>query len=591
MDDRFLRASNSDYLTDVGYVMHWLVRFEQALCERNGTGLRGLFLEESHWRDLLSFTWNITPLDGAGVIAGRLGKEQLQARARNFSLIENGAPPRRVQRVGIEVIEAIFQFETDVGRCRGVVRLKTDEPTQAWALMTSLRELKGHEERLGSRQPSGAAYSREFGGANWMDRRAKERAFADREPAVLIIGAGQSGLATAARLRLLGVDCLCVDRHPRVGDAWRRRYHALALHNQMALNHMPYLPFPGNWPKYLAKDMVANWLETYAEALECNVWTSATLESATYDESTALWHARVRRADGSERVLRPRHLVFANGVAGEPKIPQLPGLEEFNGEVSHTHWYRDGSAWKGKNVLVLGAGNSGHDVAQDLYSYGANVKLIQRGSIMVLNVKTAGLSASLYYDEGLSTDDCDLIASTNTFSLIKRGYQLVTKRQLEADRELLAGLAARGFKLDSGPDGAGFQMKTREKHGGYYLNCGCSDLIVEGKIGLLPFDEIERFVPEGVLKKSGEVERAELVVMATGYQSQQEVIRRLLGERIASKVGAVWGIDVDGELTNMYRPTPQRGLWFMGGGLAHARINSHYVALQIKAREVGIIKN
>src|SRR5206468_5613932 len=127
---------------------------------------------------------------------------------------------------------------------------------RAWALMTALEELKGFEEPLGHRRPSGAAYSREFGGRNWADRRAAEQEFADREPAVLIVGAGQCGLSTAARLRLLGVDVLCVDALPRVGDAWRRRYHSLALHNQVSLNHMANLPFPQNWPKYLAKDMV-----------------------------------------------------------------------------------------------------------------------------------------------------------------------------------------------------------------------------------------------------------------------------------------------------------------------------------------------
>lgn len=589
MEDLVLYPAHQEEATASEYASAWLEKFERALQKGQRDALAALFLDDSHWRDLLAFTWNITPVEGTEEIVHRLLSEQPSVQASGFTVASLRTPPRIVQRVGEEVIEAIFSFETSAGSGHGVLRLPITSPYRARSLMTALERLKGVEEPLEEQRPDGDAYSREFGGYNWADRRRQENLYNDRDPTVLIVGAGQSGLSTAARLRLLGVDALCVDSLPRVGDAWRRRYHSLALHNQVSLNHMAHLPFPPSWPRYLAKDMVANWLEVYALAMECNVWTSTTLQSADYDQEADCWRAQLRLQDGSLRELQPRHLVFANGVAGAPKTPCLAGLDEFKGEILHTHWYREGSKWKGKNVLVVGAGNSGHDVAQDLYSYGANVKMIQRGSIMVVNVKTAGLSASVYYDEGLPTEDCDLIASTNTPALLKRGYQLVTKRQLEADEELLAGLRARGFKLDSGPDGAGYQMKTRDKHGGYYLNCGCSDLIVEGKIGLLQFEDIDRFCADGAKMKDGRIEAADLIVMATGYQNQLEVVRNILGEDIAEKIGPVWGIDVDGELKNMYRPTPQPGLWFIGGGLAHARIWSRYLALQIKARELGLL--
>jgi putative flavoprotein involved in K+ transport len=491
--------------------------------------------------------------------------------------------------VGNEVIEALIEFETEAGRGHGLLRLLGTQPDKAWVLMTSLEELKGHEEPINERRPSGDDYSRIFGGKNWSDQRAVEQAFADREPAVLIVGAGQAGLSIAARLKRLGVDTLVVDKLPRVGDVWRTRYHALALHNKVPLNHMPYMPFPPSWPDFLPKDMLGNWLETYAWAMECNVWSGTTLVTGTYDEAAGNWHARVRRADGSERVLRPRHLVFANGVAGKPRLPKAPGLADFKGEIVHTHGYTEGSRWRGRNALVLGAGTSGHDIAQDLHGHGAKVSLIQRGPITVVSVKAAAINHALYYDEGRSTEECDLISTSSTYPLLVRGYQLAVKRMLEMDRELLAGLEARGFKMDMGEDATGHQMKFRRRFGGYYLNCGCSELIVKGEVGLLQYEDIERFVAEGVLMKDGRVEKADLLVAATGYQSQQEVVREILGEAIAAKVGQVWGLAPDGELANMFRPTPQQGLWFAGGGFAQARIYSKYVALLIKAREAGIV--
>lgn len=312
------RRSAVQSTTPAEHVKQWLRSFEKALAQGSERDLKALFADDCHWRDLLAFTWNITPHDSISAIVEQLVNTQPRVQAKGFSLPETRTPPRLVKRLGAGVIEAIFEFETSAGRAEGAVRLLEEQPGKAWVLMSSLKELKGHEEPVGARRPSGAEDMRMFGGPNWADRRTEERLFRDREPAVLIVGAGQAGLAVAARLRLLRVDALVVDSLPRVGDVWRTRYHALALHNQVSLNHLPYLPFPPSWPKYLPKDMVGQWLETYAEAMECNVWTETTLVSGTYDEKNQQWQARVRRADGSERVLRPRHIVFANGVVGAP---------------------------------------------------------------------------------------------------------------------------------------------------------------------------------------------------------------------------------------------------------------------------------
>jgi hypothetical protein len=581
--------TNIEVPTDADRVTQWLSKFEQALNQGDRTALKALFSNDCHWRDLLAFTWNITPHGGQDAIVERLVATQPQVRAKDFTIARGRTAPRRMKRVGIDSIEAIFAFETATGRGQGLLRLLAAQPDKAWVISTSLQELKGHEPAVYERRPSGAAYSREFGGDNWADRRAKEQAFAESEPAVLIIGAGQSGLSVAARLRLIGVEALCVEQQARVGDTWRQRYHSLALHNQVALNQMAYMPFPPSWPKYLPKDMVANWLEHYALAMECNVWTSSTFTGASYDEAAGHWTARIRRADGSERVMHPRHILFATGIVGAPKPPNEPTLSNFKGQVLHTHGYTDGSAWKGKNALVLGAGTSGHDIAQDLYGHGAKVKMIQRSAITVTSVEAATVAYSLYYDEGIPVEDCDLIATAATFPLALRGMRLSGKRMLELDKELLGGLAARGFKLDTGEDSS-YQLKVRRSHSGYYLNCGCSELIVEGKVGLIQHEDIERFVAEGVLMKDGRVEKADLIVTATGYQNQQELVRELLGNAIADKIGPIWGVSAkNGELNNMYTPTAQKGLWFIGSGLSQARIWSHFIALQIKAREIGIV--
>jgi putative flavoprotein involved in K+ transport len=193
------------------------------------------------------------------------------------------------------------------------------------------------------------------------------------------------------------------------------------------------------------------------------------------------------------------------------------------------------------------------------------------------------------YDEGPSLEDCDLIATSGTPPLIIRGYQMAVQRMAEMDKDLIAGLKARGFKYDLGEDGTGHQMKYRRRGGGYYLDAGCSGLIINGDIGLLQFDDIAEFVAEGAKLKDGRIIPADLLVLATGYYTQQELVRRLMGDAIADKVGPIWGVGEDGELANMWKPTAQEGLWFMAGSLAQCRIYSKYLALQIKAREEGMI--
>lgn len=574
--------------SDKELVEQWLDKLEVALQSRSQVSVSSLFAPDGHWRDLLAFTWSITPCQGAEDIAVLMVANQASAKAREFTIAEGRTPPRRVQRAGIDVIEGIFQFETGVGRGFGVVRLLAAEPSKAFQLMTNLHELKGFEEKIGRRRPTGEAYSRNFGGTNWKDQRLASQSYANRDPAVLVVGGGQAGLTVAATLGLLGVDTLVIDKHERIGDNWRKRYHSLALHNATDVNHLPYMPFPPNWPTYLPKDMIAGWFEAYAWAMEINFWTGTELASGAYDESAGRWSAVVRNADASERTLHPRHLIFANGLVGFPRIPELPGLKEFKGDVRHTSEFSNGANWRGKRALVLGTGTSAHDVAQDLHSNGVDTTIVQRGSTTVVSINPSAKLVYAIYD-GIPLEDADLLVSTNTLPVTRRNLQQLTARMVELDKKMIDGLITRGFKWDIGEDQTGHQMKIRTRYGGYYLNAGCAELVISGEIGLLQFDRIDRFVAGGALLKDGSVKPADLVVLATGFVTQEVLVGKLLGEEVASKVGPVWGIGADGEMNNMWKRTAQEGLWFVGGSFANCRVYSRYVALQIKAIEVGLL--
>jgi putative flavoprotein involved in K+ transport len=571
----------------------WLAEFEAAVTTQGPARLKRLFHPDSHWRDVLALTWGIRTVSGSDAILRDLATHACRTRPTALKIDQQRTAPRNVTRAGTDAIEAIFGFETTQGRGSGVLRLTPDADDgntfKAWTLLTALDEIKGHEERLGRSQPQGKAYSRDFRGPNWLDLRKAAAEYRDRDPAVLVVGGGQAGLSIAARLTQLGVDTLIVDREARIGDNWRKRYHALVLHNQVHVNHLPYMPFPPNWPTYIPKDKLAAWFEAYVESMELNYWTATEFEAGTYDDQAERWSVALRRADGTKRKMHPRHVVMATGASGIPSLPDIPSLRSFGGKILHSCQYDDGEEWSGKSVLVVGSGNSGHDIAQDLHSAGARVTLVQRSPTMIVNVEPSAQLQYALYDEGPSLEDCDLIVTSMPLSLVRNSHIVLTETARNMDKELLDGLERRGFKLDFGQDGTGWQFKYLTRGGGYYFNVGCSDLIVKGEIGLVQFSDIARFVAAGALMRTGETLAADLIVLATGYKGQEHLVSQLFGDDIARRVGPIWGFGGEQELRNMFTRTAQPGLWFIAGSFAQCRIYSKYLALQIKACELGLL--
>ena len=578
----------------------WLCRFNAALHQTSSAagdapaGFADLFHDNSFWRDALALSWQLQTISGAKDILNSLPAAATKAGISAITLDPQATAPRLVTRAGSDAIEAFFTFTTDAAHCRGILRLNADDSQpdhyRAWTLFTAIDALIGFEEKTDRNRPTGQSYSRDFRGPNWLDKRLAAASYENHDPAVLVVGGGQAGLAIAARLTQLGIDTLIVDKNSRVGDNWRNRYHALTLHNQLHVNHLPYMPFPPTWPTYIPKDMLALWFESYAAAMELNFWTQCEVTKASYDDKTERWRVALRTADGGKRHMSPRHMIMATGVSGIPNLPKIDSLSAFQGPAVHSSQYHDGEDWSGKHAIVIGCGNSGHDISQDLYSSGAKVTMIQRSPSLVVNIEPSAQFPYKLYDEDRSTDECDFITTSMPTPLVKQAHRHFTKAARETDKALLDGLENVGFKLDFGDDDTGWQFKYLTRGGGYYFNVGCSDLLAEGKIDLVQFDQIDQFTDHGMVMKDARKIDADIVIMATGYKPQEYLVSKLFGDEIAARIGPIWGFGDGMELRNMYCQTGQPGLWFIAGSFAQCRIYSKYLALQIKALEEGIIQ-
>jgi cation diffusion facilitator CzcD-associated flavoprotein CzcO len=205
----------------------------------------------------------------------------------------------------------------------------------------------------------------------------------------------------------------------------------------------------------------------------------------------------------------------------------------------------------GKKVVVVGTGNSGHDVAQNYYENGAQVTMLQRSGTYVISAKTGlfMLHEGLYDEGGPPTDDADIFGQSLPipvqFALNVDG----TKRIAEAEKESLDGLRKIGFKIDFGHDGSGIYRKYVTRGGGYYIDVGASQLLIDGKIKLEQSpDGIKGFNEKSLILADGRELEADVVVLATGFDSMNTTLRKAMGDKIADRCKEVWDLDDEGEI-------------------------------------------
>jgi len=572
-----------------------LAQLNSALQCGDTAAVAALFQPECYWRDLVFFTWNLRTLESQQAIQDMLTSQLNHLQPVQFSrdVQENVTPSDNV-------VEGWFHVESQLARGYGHIRIKDGK---IWTLLTTMNELKGFEEPLGVRRPKGAVHGANKNRTTWLEQRQEEAATLgySKQPYVLIIGGGQGGIGLAARLRQLNVPTLVIEKNEKAGDSWRKRYKSLCLHDPVWYDHMPYLPFPANWPIFSPKDKMGDWLEMYVKVMELNYWTSSICQSASYDATKGEWNVTVQRANETV-VLHPKQLVLATGMSGKPNIPKFKGQEIFKGEQQHSSQHPGPDAYRDKKVVVIGSNNSAHDICAALWEMGADVTMVQRSSTHIVRSESlmeVGMKA-LYSEEavanGVTTHKADLIFASLPYRIMAQFQKPLYDEIRKRDAEFYQKLEERGFMLDFGADDSGLFLKYLRRGSGYYIDVGACDLVIDGSIKLQT-GQVSHLTENAVVLEHGVSLPADLVVYATGYGSMNGWAADLISQEVADKVGKCWGLGSDtdkdpgpweGEQRNMWKPTQQPALWFHGGNLHQSRHYSQYLALQLKARQEGL---
>lgn len=341
---------------------------------------------------------------------------------------------------------------------------------------------------------------------------------------------------------------------------------------------------------------MGEFFESYVKLLELNVWTKTELKYSSWDESKKEWTITLERRtdDGTveTRTFNPHHVIQATGHSGKKHYPIFKGMETFKGDrICHSADFPGANPdSRGKKAIVVGSCNSGHDIAQDYYEKGYDTTMVQRSSTCVISSESITEIAlkALYSEDAPPIEDADLLLWALPSELFKTQEVQVTAIQNKNDAYTLDGLAKAGFKADNGPNEAGLLFKYLQRGGGYYIDVGGSQLIVDGKVKVKQGQEITEVLPHGLKFADGTELEADEIIFATGYENMRSQARIIFGYEVADRVGDVWGFDEEGEMRTVWRRSGHPGFWFMGGNLALCRYYSRLLALQIKGLETGI---
>ncbi|KAJ7626784.1 FAD/NAD-P-binding domain-containing protein [Roridomyces roridus] len=567
----------------------WLEEFSTALTAGDAGATAECFLEAGYLRDVLVFTWRNRTLSGRARIAAYLNDTLKTVAVRDTAL---DTRPYLTPELGPVThvaagVSSGFTFETTVGPGQGYFSLVMDAAVGEWkALMVfmTLTDIRGHEE-------SGAETG-VYGGHTlaWHDVHRLRRNEIERNPHVLIIGAGQTGLNVGARFKQMNIPTLIVDANPRVGDNWRQRYPTLTLHTIKTHHTMLYQAYPDNWPIYTPRDKLADWLEHYAISQDLVIWTNShPLPTPQYDPTSKRWTVLIDHA-GSLVTLNPAHIVIAAGTAGRPYTPSIPSSSLFSGTILHAAAYPGGQPFIGLRTLVVGAGNSSADICQDLAFQGAKeVTMLQRSATCVVSSANVAKKLEAIWPANVPTEIADFKAQAEPYLLLRKIGSASTEEMWEEERETHRGLREAGLKLTMGEDGSGQYPMIFERFGGYWLDVGVADQIRSGRVKIKQGVEIARFTEDSVIFTDGTSLQVDVVIYATSYESVRDTMRGLFGDETIDQTSVVWGTDDEGELNGCFCPSGHPGLWFAAGDFGISRFYSKQLALEIKAIELGLL--
>ncbi|MBA3868354.1 MAG: NAD(P)/FAD-dependent oxidoreductase [Anaerolineae bacterium] len=306
---------------------------------------------------------------------------------------------------------------------------------------------------------------------------------------VVIIGAGPAGIALGACLKQQGIDFVILERSDQIGNSWRNHYHRLHLHTAKGFSGLPFMPFPADYPRFPTRQQVIDYLEAYAKHFQLVPQFNQKVTSVT--PQNGRWQTQT-----ADATYTSDFVVVATGLNQVPKSPALPDQEQFKGQILHSAGYTTGELYRNQNVLIVGFGNSGAEIALDAYEQGANVGISVRGPVNVVFLERFGIPVQLL----------TILMSP----LPPRVVDMLTAPVLM----LTIGDLTR-YGLQKPSYGAAEQIQKDAKIP--VIDPGVISKIKQRKIKV--YSGIERLTETGVVFTDGTAQPFDVIVLATGFKT------------------------------------------------------------------------
>jgi indole-3-pyruvate monooxygenase len=374
------------------------------------------------------------------------------------------------------------------------------------------------------------------------------------EAETIIIGAGPAGLAIGAVLRRANIPFVLLERAERIGDSWRHHYDRLHLHTPKTHSALPFRPYPRAYPRYPSRDQFVEYLSGYAHALDLTPEFGRDVQRIARS-SDSEWEV-----DTTAGQYRGSRVVVATGYNHIPNMPRWPGQDTFTGRIIHSRDYRNGDAFRGSRVLVVGFGNSGAEIALDLAEHGVAATLAVRGTVNVIPRELIGVPITV-------------------FSLVFRSLPpRVADRMTTLTRRWAIGdLAAAGLvQSDIGP-----LTDIAERRRIPVIDVGTLASIRSGKIAVRK--GMESFDGPEIQFANGTREPFDTVVLATGFTTG---LAAMLPDHASV-------LDAGERPLTRGHETARSGIYFCGfnlsatGMLRQIGIEAHAIGREIAAARAG----
>lgn len=540
---------------------NFLTNLSKFVEQKDWKAFGGLFADVCWWKDKLTLTFDRRTLRGREEISNAWKTLSPTREPSGFSFDLGGAIALDVKFVRtaptMASLDVPFSFTTKApgSHCVGQAKLVPEGGKwKIWILHTAIISLDGHPfEPLPRQFPSK------------IDSSQRGKSQAQGLPRVdgildaVVIGASASGIANTIMLDSIGADVVAFDMEPVTGGNWTtKRYESVTLHHPKFMIQLPLFPVPDEYPEFLSGQDFTRYLSSAVEKLKLPVFPGVKVLSNTFDKISNLWKVYIQDLKtGNEAVVKARNLVLSTGfviATDYPNIPDTAGRHLFKGKVEHTAEYHTSEPYKNKDVVVVGSGNSAHDVAGNLVLGGAkSVTLLQRSPTILLDFDVYFPFLAFRWNGKTPLATADFLEDSTPVAISRDLVNGALKRLINGQTERNAELEKKGYMLDKNPDAL-----TKQYSGGrsFYVDQPKNfDFVMKDQIKIARGEAVG-FVEGGLVTRfegREKVLKADGVVFGTGFRiidlPRRYAETGFIDAKSASTLENVslFGVDAEGE--------------------------------------------